>query len=302
MSTLVRKLAQKGPRGVLTAVVARVVRPLHLFRVHGQREYRSPTAVQLEQIEAALGGFGLRCVDYRVDPADLAAFAARFAFPTDYHGGRDGGVYDEKLLEHFVAWDLLGLASAAPRWPYVDIAGASSPWAKMLRAQGLEAFSLDLNPHPSLSDLEFTIRADATASPFAPASIGSASLQCAYEMFAGDADTRLLGELARILRPGGRAVISPLYMHVEPCHYQSPEYFGRPFGDPGAIGYVRRDAWRVPTSRKYSAQTLHERVCEPARRAGLAPRLLVLRNKGQIGSGIYMHFILLLDKPEEAGR
>lgn len=296
---MARRLIEKGPLGVLDALWARVVRPVHLVRVLGCEEYRAPTEAQLGQIENALATLGIPCGDLRVDAARYAAFKLRFIFPVDYHGGPGGGVYEEKLLEHYLAWDILGLAEAPARWPYVDIAGASSPWARMLRAEGLEAFCLDLDPHPSMRDLPFTIKADATASPLGSASLGSASLQCAYEMFAGDADTRLLAELARILRPGGRVVISPLYMHVEACHYQSPEYFGQTFGDTGAARYVRRDAWRVPTSRKYSPQTLRTRVWEPACRAGLVPRLLVLRDKQRIGAGIYMHFILVLDKPGE---
>ena len=120
-------------------------------------------------------------------------------------------------------------------------------------------------------------------------------------MFAGDADVRLLAELARILRPDGRVVISPLYTHVEACYYQSPEHAGRPLGDAGAVGYVRRDAHDVPCSRKYSPQSLVQRVFEPAQRAGLRPSVLVLRNKRQLGAGVYLHFILVLDKPTGAG-
>jgi hypothetical protein len=156
---------------------------------------------------------------------------------------------------------------------------------------------MDLDPHPSLAHLPYSIRSDATASPFTAASVGSASLQCAYEMFVGDADTRLLRELARILRPGGRVVIAPLYMHVEACYYQSPEHYGRAAGDAGATRYLRRDVRGVPASRKYSAATLEQRVLGPARRAGLKARLMVLRNKQTLGTNIYLHFVLVLDKP-----
>jgi hypothetical protein len=104
--------------------------------------------------------------------------------------------------------------------------------------------------------------------------------------------------LARILRPGGRAVISPLYMHTHPCFYQSPEHYGKRNLDVGATSYVRRNASRVPSSRKYSAATLASRVWKPALAAGLKPQLLALRNGSAIGQVIYLHFILVLDKPE----
>lgn len=182
-------------------------------------------------------------------------------------------------------------------WPYVDIAGASSPWARILREQRREAYSIDLNSPLPYARLDYYLRGDATSTAFDPSSIGSVSLQCAYEMFSGDADTRLLCELARILKPGGRVVISPLYTHTYACCYQSPEYYGKPMGDAGATRYVRRHLRGVPASRKYSAQTLRERVWDPAPQAGLSPGLLVVRNKATFGRRIYLHFILTLDKP-----
>lgn len=297
MSPLMRRLAKKGPAGIVRALARRAMRPLHHVRTTGAPRYRAPDAAQLNQIELALAALGMPATDYRVDVDAFAIFRARFQFSADYHGGARGGVYVEKLLEHFVAWDLLELAARPDRWPYVDIAGASSPWVRLLREQGLEAFAIDLAPDPLLAALPYVLKGDATASPFTDASLGGASLQCAYEMFAGDADTRLLAELARVLRPGGRAVISPLYLHTEACYYQSPEYYGHEVGDAGARRYLRPDAWDVAASRKYSPQTLVERVLCPAQTAGLVPGLHVLRNGAAFGPGVYLHFILTLDRP-----
>jgi len=297
MVAIIQKAIQRGPKRVFRAVRARLLRPFHRLRTRGAPEYVDPTEAELHQIELALRKMGVAVHDYSADERALAEFRNRFAFPSNYHGGIRDGVFDEKLVEHFVAWDALELHSRADRWPYLDIASASSPWAKLLRERELTAFSIDLDPDPMFSGLDFYMKADATAAPFATASIGSASLQCAFEMFSGDSDTRLVEELARILKPRGCALIAPLYMHTHPCFYQSVEYFGLAPIDAGATCYLRSSAWQVAASRKYSALTLLSRVLEPATACGLIPRVHVLRNKKRLGAGIYLHFFLSLEKP-----
>jgi hypothetical protein len=94
-------------------------------------------------------------------------------------------------------------------------------------------------------------------------------------------------------------LVSPLYMHTHPCYYQTQDHYGEPHGDADAVGYVRRDVWGVPASRKYSPETLQSRVLDNARRAGLDASVFVLRNAKDIAEGIYMHFILVLDKPQQ---
>lgn len=295
---IARRLKNKSPRAIAAALRWRLTRPWHLYRVRNAPEYASPTADELARVEADLRTLNVPVTDYHADLDAFRLFADGAGFPSDYHGGIDGGVYREKILEHFIAWDLLGLQKDSRRLPYVDIASAASPWAALLRERGVEAFSIDLEKNSRFSSLDYYLQGDATASPFGPASVGSASLQCAFEMFESDADVRLIAELARLLRPGGRAVISPLYMHTHACCYQSPEYFGRRHTDVGAKAYVRRNASRVPSSRKYSAATLVSRVWSPAIANGLRPSLLVLRNAAAIGADVYLHFILLLDNDE----
>jgi SAM-dependent methyltransferase len=289
-------LVRPGPVGPLRALARYLARRMVRLQARGVPEYRAPDAAELARIERDLAALDMPCADLRLDPAAFRAFCARMPFPADYHGGIDGGVHDEKRLEHFVAWHLLGL-ERGEAGPYVDIAACASPWAKLLRERGLEAYAIDLEIGGDYAALPYYLQRDATRSGFADASIGAASLQCAYEMFVGAHDTELVAELGRVLRPGGRAVISPLYMHTHACRYQTPEYLARFPGDPGATTYVRRDIWGVPSSRKYSARTLRERVWDPALAAGLVPTLHVLRNGAELGEGIYLHFVLVLDQP-----
>jgi hypothetical protein len=265
------------------------------WRTRQAPRYRNPTPAELVSIEEALAGLGVRVEDYRADLEAFARFKAGNPFPDDYHGGRAGGVWDEKLLEHFIAAGMLGLDTYGPGDTYVDVAACNSPWARHLReTRGLDAWAIDLEVGRDFRGLPYYRRENAAATGFADASVRGASLHCAFEMFSGDDDTGFIREAARILAPEGRIVILPLYMHTHYCAYSTPEYWGRGRSDPAVVEYLRTDTWGVPSSRKYDAPALVRRVLEPASAAGLRYRLSALRNKDELGENIYCHFILEL--------
>lgn len=296
MNGFLVRMARRGLTGTLKSAALRVRRAFHDIRTRDAPEYKGPNDEELGRIESRIKALGIPVRDFFVDKKAFEDFIDWARFPADYHGGAGGDVYLEKLLEHFVAWEFLGFGE--PRYmPYVDVAAGMSPWACMLRSRGYEAFAVDLSVPLEHARLGYYLQEDATRTSFGDETIGSASLQCAYEMFAGTDDMDLLKELGRILKPGGRAVISPLYTHTHACFYQTPEWYGRPLGDEGAVAYVRRDCWAVPSSRKYSPATLESRVYQSAVQCGLVPSVYVLRNKTDVGAGIYLHFILILDKP-----
>ncbi len=297
MSAWIHDMVKPGEAPIRKRIARFLARKWVLMGNASVPDYQSPTADELAQIEAQLITAGIPIDSLSVNADDYSEFKRKFVFPADYHGGPDGSVYEEKLLEHYIAFRLIDTGKPA-RMPYLDVAACASPWAKLLRDNDIQAFAIDLEPTGPYAGLPFYEKQDATATNFESGSIGGASLQCAFEMFIGDSDTKLIIELARILRAGGRAVISPLYMHTHACHYQSPDFTGRITGDPGAATYVRRDIWGIPSSRKYSAATLIERVLEPARRHGLIASLHAVRNAREIHPKAYMHFVLVLDKPD----
>jgi hypothetical protein len=225
-------------------------------------------------------------------------FRELYRFPDDYHGGKDSPVWDEKILEHFVAWSILRLARADIS--YIDVAGSTSPWALLLRQRGMRAFCVDMRVPENYRGVDCYVECDATRLPWQDGSVDTMSLQCAYEMFLDDSDTRFVREAARVLKPGGTVLVVPLYMHTHPCYYSTPEYYARNLGDRGASKYLRTDTWGVPASRKYSPRTLVERVLQPARECGLQPVVHVLGNPEEGGSGIYLKYILTLAKPADA--
>jgi len=268
------------------------------WRVRNAPLYVNPMPEELTAIERDLHVLDIVVEDFSPSSALFKEFQAEAWFLPTYHGGRAGGVWDEKLLEHWISGGLLGLAEYGADDIYVDVAACASPWVKELRERcNLNAFAIDLAPASgAYSELPYYRVENATQSSFANESVRGVSLHCAYEMFAGEDDTKLIDELARILKPGGKAVILPLYMHTHYCAYATPEYFGKGYSDPTAKEYVRMDCHGVPSSRKYNAETLKQRVLEPILRAGLKYRLRALRNNAELGSNIYCHFILEIEK------
>ena len=149
----------------------------------------------------------VRIEDISVDVQDFREWL--HAYPeinTTYSGLADAHI--EKCLEHYLSFTLLGLSSADT---FVDIAAAGSPFSALLRRRvGMRAYRLDLSYPKGIHGHDIGADAGETGLPegFATAM----ALHCAYECFMGDADVRFVHEAARILKPGGKYVILPLYL------------------------------------------------------------------------------------------
>jgi SAM-dependent methyltransferase len=264
------------------------------WRTRNVQEFMPPTAPEEVEIERLLTELGANIVDYAPDSSGFAAFQAAGHFPPDYHGGRDGSVWDEKLLEHWIAAERLSLAQYGAQDIYIDIAAGGSPWAKALRsAYAGQAFAIDLSLDGSdYEGLDYYRVENGTRTSFEDASVSGASLQCAFEMFMRDDDVGLIREFARILKPGGKAVILPLYLHTHYCAYASPRYFGKGYCDAHAKEYVCRDWDTIPSARYYDTSVFKRRILDTIEGLGMHYRILVLRNKADFGDNIYCHFIL----------
>jgi ubiquinone/menaquinone biosynthesis C-methylase UbiE len=161
----------------------------------------------------------------------------------------------------------------------------------------IKAFAIDLSEiGTAYRRLPYYRVENATATSYEDATITGASLHCAFEMFMGEDDTRLMTEMARILKPGGKVVILPLYMHTHYCAYATPEYYSKGYSDQMAKEYIRLDCSGIPSSRKYDASKLKKRVLDHIIEVGLQYRILVLRNKHEFGQDVYCNFILEIEK------
>jgi len=157
-----------------------------------------------KRLAAAAPGLGLRIDSLPVDFEQYAAFKSEFA-PGRFYAV---GYKDKKILEHFIAHQLLDLRSGQV---YIDVASENSPYPAQFRKRlGVEAYSQDLSYPPGKHG--YTIGSGADSIPVPPASVDAISLQCAFEHFANAVDIRFIREAARILKPGGRCIVVPLYI------------------------------------------------------------------------------------------
>ncbi|WP_312562890.1 methyltransferase domain-containing protein [Anaerospora sp.] len=256
-------------------------------------EYKNPSRLELEQIREELIVNGYNVVDYNIKPDDYHGFKKQFLFGADFYGGSEE-LFEEKVLEHFVAGDLLGLNKDMS---YIDIAANESPWAYLLSKQGYKAMAIDLNGSKRFEGEPNYLVMDATNTTFQDNSIDAVSLQCAYECFIGTHDTNLIAELARILKPGGKAIILPLYMHTHYCGYATMDYcYESGFHDEGAKLYYNRKWKNIPFSRKYNITELERRVLGHARKHGLEYTIYRVTNGTKIHPDVYLYFVLELRK------
>lgn len=260
--------------------------------------YTNPTNSELLKIENDLSKISVNIHYFEPLIDDFHEFKKDNWFSNKYVGGPTSKVWNEKLLEHYIASILLDLKNYSSDDIYIDVAACNSPWAKQLRIKySINAFAIDLAPISNdFINLSYYLQENATKTTFADNSVRGVSLQCAYEMFQKEDDVLFIDELSRILKRGGKAIILPLYMHTHYCAYSTPEYFGKGYTSKDATEYIRMDCGGVPSSRKYSANYLKKRILDQIEKAGLNYCIFVLRNKEKIDSDIYCHFILQIEK------
>ena len=259
--------------------------------------YKDPTAKDIVDIENHLSKLNIAIENLHIDIKDFERFCSNYQFPRDYHGGINSRVWTEKILEHYIAYTLIGLEELDSKEIYIDVAACNSPWVKMLKEKDTcDSFAIDLQVPSIYKNLNYYSEMDATKTSFEANSIAGISLQCAYEMFIRDDDIHLIDEIARILKPGGKAVISPLYMHTHYCAYSTYEHFGKGFSHPDATEYINLHAQNIPSSRKYDAIQLKERILGRITNNNLKYKLLAIRNKEEIEEHVYCHFVLLIIK------
>jgi SAM-dependent methyltransferase len=241
-----------------------------------------------DRIQKEMERVGIRVVQYYVDAEDFHWWVDQANFPKWY---LQQNPIPEKLLEHYLSAKFLEL-SVCKRM--IDVAAANSPWKDITpKLYGVSAFSLDLQMSVMI-DATNQIVADATFMPVGSNMVDGVALHCAFEAFEGDADIRLIPEVDRVLKPGGKMVVLPLYMHQIYYVDSSPLADRRGLDYQGALRVWREDRGRVRFSRKYNVAAFYQRIVKT--KGSLMLTIYRIINLKEIDPSCYCNFVAVFEK------
>jgi|GEM_PF-2079211 SAM-dependent methyltransferase len=317
MSTVARvrrSFGRYGVRGTLSRALSvvsqhtpRWLRLLHPAVLPGYLDYRlNPRALRVPAgggwpsdtaaIRTELSQRGIPVQPYSIDVANFERWRAEADYPVDYYAGKPSLV--EKLLEHYLSLQLL------PPLDFdtvlVDVGCAGSPFAAVTQKttdgtiyrQDL-VFAEGIHTSPDGID---EIGGNAAHMPLGDASVSAMVLHCSFEMFQGANDGLLIAEATRLLRPGGRLVILPLYLSglhhflVDPAANRSGVKY-----DICATRVYRPGFFGVASSRVYSVDEFSERVV--SRAADMDLTLHLIENAKTVDPACYIKFAAVFQKP-----
>jgi ubiquinone/menaquinone biosynthesis C-methylase UbiE len=255
-----------------------------------------PENLDPERITDELKSSGVSVGNYTISNADFQQYLSQVFYPANYYAAGEGSrqpVFIEKALEHYVSIDLLKMAKGGT---LLDIACSSSPFGEIVAHKyGLTVYKQDLVfpegiQHPTTETKTGIIGGNAAKLPMPDNSVDGMVLHCAFEMFEGDNDSGLIREAGRVLRPGGKMIILPLYLHQDYFIRRDPlsNIWGCRIDDEARVEY-RRDFYRVAFSRHYSIPAFVKRVVSNL--GNLSLKVLVVENEKDIDPICYLKFI-----------
>ncbi len=193
-----------------------------------------------------------------------------------------GGAFAKKPLEFFGTWSLL---QPRPEDIFLDAAGGVFTYLDRLETRERYLHDLEIGPAlreklgPGVTFLE----SDAAAIPLPDASVDKISCHHAFEHFERDADIGFVAEIQRLLRPGGRACILPVF--IGETYYEVTSHFTwRKHYDPTARRLLDPTA-NIPGgnayARVYDPAALRRRVLDRIDRARFEAEIVELHLDGK---------------------
>ncbi len=237
--------------------------------------------------------------DYYVDIKGFNEYCLRHEKAyQDYKEGLKE-LFIEKALEHYVS---LSFCPLTPDGKVIDIANAGSPFPEIVHADyGCNVWSNDLAFPKGIHQRKWhtKIGGDACELPVNDNFFDLAVLHCAFEMFEGEADINLIRKAERMLKPGGRLVVIPLYMNETYHILRDPRTYRNPLPeiDEGAELVYRENFYGAAFARFYSVGALMKRLVNSAE--NLDFKIYRVRNLPELNAFCYMNWVGVFEKKPE---
>jgi hypothetical protein len=248
-----------------------------------------------EHVARVLEAAGIPVDEWRIPEDGYRRYLRSAPYPDYYHRGPTGPdkFLGEKTLEHYVS---LELAGATPTDVLIDVASHGGPFKDIARAiTECGVYEQDLQFRHGIDGAR--IGGNAAAMPVPDGFANVMTLHCSFDHFEGSDDSGFVRESGRVLAPGGRVVILPLYLSDRFGAKVDPRLRLRGLGLNRGMCRFLMPGLGVRFSRVYDPVQLGERVLCPAEKAGLQWRLLRVRGARELVPGAYLNFALLLTRP-----
>jgi SAM-dependent methyltransferase len=235
---------------------------------------------------------------FQIRPWDIASLLEEFSKFIQYpeyagsyreYGGKDTCSFLEKALEHFLSFKIIQPAKGQV---FMDVGSCISVVPEILRRYyGCECYAQDLELPAGVHG--WKVGSNAARIPLPDSSLDGMTLHCTFEHFEGEADSRFICECARLLKPGGKAVILPLNVSgkTDQAIRDTIEF------DSAANYWCVIPEWRNRFGRHYSALALLDRVLDVAIGYGLEVEILRVINFDQVHPNLWLRWVLVLRKP-----
>ena len=197
--------------------------------------------------------------------------------------------FPEKSLEHFLAYKLLNLKKNDV---YIDIANAGSPTPEIYKKlSSCATYRQDLIFPNGLNGN--IIGGDAGNMPISNGFATKMALHCSFEHFEGDSDMLFIKEANRILRPGGKLCILPLYLFTRYAIQTDPAYSSLKKYEKNAIYYCAK-GYGNKHGRFYDVTNFINRIVNNM--GDLRLKVFRLENVKEVDADCYLHFAALFER------
>jgi len=243
-----------------------------------------------EAIAAGLGVLGVDLREWHADPDAYHRFVHEAGYATRCPGYYARNIV-EKSFEHFMAAQVLSLG---PEDVYVDIGSENSPVGDIYgRLFGCRVYHQDIAYEPGLHGDR--IGSDAASMPVRDGMATAMGLHCTLEHFEGRSDSGFFREAGRVLSPGGRLVVVPLYManRFATATDLLISRGNRVAFDPDAV-VLAVTRWGNRHGRLYDPEHLVERVMGAT--SDLTFTVHRIRGTELLPPGVYARFALLAER------